>query len=188
MNKVDPSAANDPRSFIEAPVIAALNGIVVRALIGLCVVAASASVPLILRMDVPYHKAFHFLLPIGWVVYAALTAALLILRPPPHEPDVWGRAVEVDAALVRFTRRVSVLMTVGWIASVTVVLVHHHLTSEREIFVTLGIIVPLTFAAWLLAVLAWNSWCRASLARAEHDAADRLRRYWTRVAQPREGR
>lgn len=187
VNNADSSSASDRRSFIEAPVIAALNGITVRAVIGFSVVAASASLPLILRLDALFHEAFHFLLLVGWLVYAALTAALLILRPPPPEPDVWVRAAEVDSALVRFARRVSALMMVGWLASVAAVLVHHHLTSPREVFVTLGIIVPLTFAAWLLAVLAWSSWCRASLARAEHDAADRLRRYWRRVAQPRAG-
>ena len=187
MTRADSGSEYDPRSFIAAPVVAALNGIVVRALIGLSVVAASASAPLILRLDLPFHTAFHFFLPVAWVVYAALTAAILILRPPPREADVWGRATEVDSSLVRFARRVSALMMVGWLASVAVVLVHHHLTSPREIFVTVGIIIPLTVASWLLAVLAWSGWCRASLARAEQDAADRLRRYWTGVAHPREG-
>lgn len=167
--------------------IAALNGVIVRALIGLGVVAASASVPLILRLELPFHTAFHFLLPVAWAAYAALTAGTLIFRPPPREADVWGRAAEVDASLVRFARRISAVMTIGWLASVAVVLVHHHLNSPREIFVTVGIIIPLTIASWLLAVLAWNSWCRAALARAEHDAAGRLRRYWTGVAHPREG-
>lgn len=188
MNAADSSVAGDPRDFIEAPVIAALNRIVVRALIGLCVVAASASVPLILRLDSPFHKAFHFALPAAWVVYAVVTAAMHVLRPPPPEADVWGRAAEADASLVRFTRRVSALMTVGWLASIAVVIVHHHLTSPREIFVTVGIIVPITVATWVLAVFAWSHSCRASLARAEHDAAERLRRYWTVVARPREGR
>jgi len=181
----DSSGGSDPRSFTQTPVVAALNGIIVRALIGLSLVAASASVPLILRLDLPFHTAFHFLLPVAWAGYAGVTGAMLILRPPPREPDVWGRAAEVDASLVRFARRISAFMFVGWLASVAVVLVHHHLTSPREIFVTVGIIIPLTIAAWLLAVLAWNSWCRAVLARAEHDAAERLRRYWTVVARPR---
>src|SRR3972149_2593078 len=85
----------------------------------------------------------------------------------------------------RRARRTSPLMMTGWLASVAVALSLHHLVSAREVLVTLGIVVPLTFDAWLLAVLAWNAWCRASLARAEHDAADRLRRDWARgVPQP----
>ncbi len=187
MTTADSSGGNDPRSFTQAPVLAALNGIIVRALIGLSLVAASASVPLILRLDLPFHTAFHFLLPVGWTLFAALTAVTLMLRPAPREADVWGRAAEVDASLVRFARGVSAFMAVGWLASVAVVLVHHHLTSPREIFVTVGIIIPLTIASWLLAVLAWNGWCRAALAHAEHDAAERLRRYWKGLAHPREG-
>ncbi len=184
MNTAGPTGAGDPRAFTDAPVIAALNGIVVRALIGFSVVAGYASLPLLLRLDPPVHAAFHFLLPAGWVAYAILTAARLILRPAPHEPDVWPRAAEVDSALAGLARRVSAAMTIGWLVAVAAVIVQHHLTSPREVFVTFGIIVPLTFAAWLLAVLAWSGWCRASLARAEHTATDRLRRYWRHVAEP----
>ena len=188
MTRTDLSPEDDPRSFIEAPVVAALNGIVARALIGLSVVGASATLPVILRMDIRFDHRYHFLLPVAWVVYAALTAAILILRPPPREADVWDRAAEVDASLARLARRTSTLMMTGWLASVAVALSLHHLVSAREVLVTLGIVVPLTFDAWLLAVLAWNAWCRASLARAEHDAADRLRRYWARAVHQREGR
>jgi len=188
MNRAEPPAMNDPRSFIDAPVIAALNHIVVRALIGFSVIAAFATFPLILHLDGAIHQAFHFLVPVAWAVYALLTAAILILRPAPREPDVWGRASEVDHGLATFTRRVSWVMPVGWLATFAVILVHHHLTSPRDVFVTFGIIVPLTLAAWILAVLAWNAWSRASLARAEHEAAARLRQHvcqLPRSTQPR---
>jgi hypothetical protein len=188
VTRTDLSPEDDPRSFIEAPVIAALNGIVARALIGLSVVAASATLPVILGLDVRHDHRFHFFLPAAWVVYAALTATILILRPPPREADVWDRAAEVDASLARFARWTSTLMMAGWAASVAVALVQHHLVSPRDVLVTLGIVVPLTLAAWVLAVFAWNAWCRASLARAEHDAADRLRRYWARAVHQREVR
>ncbi len=187
MNTADPTGSSDPRTYLEAPVIAALNAIVVRALIGFSVVAGYASVPLIFRLDPHIHEALHLLLPAGWLVYAGVTAARLILRPSPPEPDPWARAAEVDSALVHVARRLSAVMTVGWLASVAAVIVHHHLTSPREVFVTFGIMVPLTSVAWLLAVLAWRSWCRASLTRAEHKATERLRRYWSHLAQPGDG-
>lgn len=161
----------------------ALNGIVIRAVVGFGLVAAGASVPLLLHLDPPIHVAFHFLVPAGWVVYAALIGALFLLRPPPAEPDVWARAAEVELALTRFAQRVSVVMLAGWLFAFAAVLVHHHLTSPREVFVTLGIIVPLTFAAWLLASIAWMSSCRAALARAEHEASGRLRRYWRHLPE-----
>lgn len=178
----------DPRTFINAPVIAALNGIVLRAVIGFTAVAGSASVPLILHLDPPVHDAFHFLVPGIWIGGAAMILVLLLLRPAPREPDVWSRAAEVDPGLTRFARFVSTVMMVGWLAAFAVVLVHHHLSSPREVFVTLGIIVPLTLAAWIVAVLGWSAWSRATLARAEHEAAGRLRQHIShlpRSIQPR---
>jgi hypothetical protein len=181
-----PTSELDPRSFIDAPVIDALNGIVLRAVVGFTLVAAFASVPLIVQMDEPFHDAFHILLPIGAVVYSLATGALLLLRPAPTGPDAWSGAKEVDPALVRFARRVSLCMTVGWLAAVGAVLVHHHLSSPDQVLATVLVDVPLTIAIWLLAVLAWTSWCRATLARAQDAAAHRLRRYWSEVPRSRE--
>jgi len=187
MSSIEPGNGSDPRGFIEAPVLRALNRIVIRAVLGFSLVAAGASLPLLLHLDPPIHQAFHFLVPAGWVAYAALIGALFLLRPPPPEPDVWSRAAEVDAASASFAQRVSAVMLAGWLLAFAAVLVHHHLTSPREVLVTLGIIVPLTFAAWLLAAIAWTSSCRASLARAEHEANGRLRRYWRDLPETRTG-
>lgn len=181
------NSSDDPRGFVDATIVAALDSIVTRATIGFVVVAAFASLPLIFRMQAPAHAAFHFLVPVGWLVYALVTGVLLAWKRAPREPDVWERAARVDPGLTRLARRVSAVMTVGWLASLGAVLVHHHLTSPREIFVTLGIIVPLTLATWILAVIAWNGWCHASLARAEHEASERLRQYWRQVPRARCG-
>jgi len=169
-------------------VVAALHGIVLRAYAGMALVAVGALAPLILHLDPPIHQATHFLIPAAWVAFAIITAELLALRPAPVERDAWARAAEVDPDLARYARRVAALMKLGWLAALAAVLVHHHLTTPREIFVTLGIIVPLTLAAWILAVLAWNAWCGVSLARAEHEASGRLRRYWSRMAPPSQRR
>jgi hypothetical protein len=185
MNPGRPTSELDPRSFVEAPVIDALNGIVLRAVAGFTLVAALASVPLIVRMDAPVHEVFHILLPIGAVVYSLATGALLLLRPAPPGPDAWSGAKEADPALVRFARRVSMFMIVGWLAAVGAVLGHHHLSSPDQVLATVLVDVPLTIAIWLLAVLAWSSWCRATLARAQDATAHRLRRYWSGVPRSR---
>lgn len=174
----------DPREQVQAPVVAALHRIMVRAYVGLALIAAASLAPLLLHLDPPIHQASHFVIPAGWVLYAVITAAVLVLRPAHAEADAWRRAAEVDPDLVRYARGVSALMVAGWLAALAAVLVHHHLTSPREVFVTVGIIVPLTLAAWLLALLAWNAWCRATLARAEHEADDRFRHYWSRTSPP----
>ncbi|HEX6128265.1 MAG TPA: hypothetical protein VF071_04495 [Candidatus Limnocylindria bacterium] len=186
MNAARPTAELDPRSFVEAPVIAALNGIVVRAVVGFSVVAAFASVPLIARLEDPVHDAFHLLLPIGAVGYSLITGALLLLRPAPPVSDAWAGAAEVDPALARFARRVSIFMIVGWLAAVGAVLVHHHLSSPDQVLMTVLVDVPLTLAVWLAAVFAWTGWCRATLARAQDAAAHRLRRYWSEVPRSRQ--
>lgn len=161
-----------------------MNFLVISALVGFSVVAAFATFPLILHLDGAIHQAFHFLVPAAWVVYAAVVGALLVLRPAPREPDVWGRATAVDPGLARFTRRVMWVMLAGWLATFAVILVHHHLMSPRDVFVTLGIVVPLTLAAWICAAVAWTGWARSVLARAEHEADSRLRRHMQQLAQP----
>lgn len=175
----DPEA----RSYVDAPIIAALNRIAVVGIIGFVVVAAFASIPLIFEMDPVIHQAFHLLVPAVWLAMAALVLVWLIVRPVPHEHDVWARATHAEPSLARYARGVSLLMMLGWVVSFAVVILHHHLHSERSTFITFGIVVPLTLAAWILAVVAWNAWCRASLARAEHQAADRLRTYWMQLAR-----
>lgn len=175
----------DPRRFAEQPVVRALNRIAVRALIGFVVVAAFATIPAIARLDERIHQAFDVAVPLGWLAYAVVTAALLALRPAPHEPNVWSRAAEVEPELTRFARRLSALMTLGWLVAVGAVIVNHHLGSPDEAAYTLLVALPITLAAWLLAVSAWRAWCRATLARGEHAALERLRLYWAGVARSR---
>jgi hypothetical protein len=183
------SQIRDPeaRTYVDAPIVAALNRIAVVGIIGFVVVAGFASVPLIFEMDPIVHQAFHLLVPAVWLVLAALVLVWLIVHPIPHEHDVWAHAQHVDPSLTRYARLVSILMMLGWVVSFAVVILHHHLHSPRSTFITFGILVPLTLAAWILAVVAWNAWCRATLARAEHQAADRLRTYWTQLARSKPG-
>lgn len=177
----------EARSYVDAPIVAALNRIAVVGIIGFVVVAGFASVPLLFEMDPAIHQAFHLLVPAAWLALAALVLVWLMVRPIPHEHDVWARAAHAEPSLTRYARLVSILMMLGWVVSFAVVIAHHHLHSPRSTFITFGILVPLTLAAWILAVVAWNAWCRATLARAEHQAADRLRMYWTQLARTKPG-
>lgn len=178
---------SNAQAFVDAPVVAALNRIAIVALIGFAVVAGFAAIPLVFELGHGLHEAFHLLVPAAWLALAALVLVWRILRPPPHEGDVWSRAAKIDPSLTRYARLVSTLMIVGWIASFGAVIVHHHLATPRSTFVTFGILVPLTAAALILALVAWTAWCRATLARAEHSSADRLRRHMTEMARSRHG-
>lgn len=175
----------DPRSTVAAPVLAALQGIIARALFGLLVVACAALLPLGLRLEPSVHETLHFLIPAGWIAYAALTGVLLLVRRPPDQAEVWERAAWIDPDLTRLAKLSSNLMLSGWLGILATVLVHHHLSSARDVFISAGIIIPLTLAAWILAAVAWSASCRATLARAEHEAAHRLRQYWHSLGQSR---
>jgi hypothetical protein len=182
----DPAIRSDPQAFIAAPVLAALNRIALAAVIGFGVVAGWATLPLLLPIGEEFHQAFHFGLPIAWTLFAATVAASLLLHPAPVEPDVWVRAMQVDAGQARFARTLSAVMLAGWLLSVAVVVVNHHLDTPRDALYGLGVMVPLTLAAYILAAVAFNAWCRASLSRAEHVSSERFRRYWVGVAHGRQ--
>ena len=174
----------DPRRYVHAPVADALNHIALAAVVGFAIVAGFATVPLIAHMNPRVHEAFHILFLLGGVVFAVAIGGVLILRPPPAEGDVWARASEIDPSLARFARWVSTFMAAGWLASMAVVIAHHHLDTPQHALLALAVLAPLAFAAWLLAVYAWSAWCRATLAHAEHEADRRLRQYWSTLSSP----
>lgn len=167
--------------------IAALNGIVTRAVIGFVLVAALASLPLLVHLEGAVHEAVHLLLPAGWVVYALLTGVTLLLRPAYHEADgdPWLNAAQIDPGHARFARALSLFMLLGWALSVAAMLVHHHLGTDAAIQRTLLVDVPIMVAVWGLAAFAWMRWCVHALARAESESSQRLREYWSAVARPR---
>lgn len=177
----------DARALVHAPVIDALNGIVVRAAVGFCVVAGLAAFPLLIRAH-EVHGLVHLALPGAWLAYAIVTGATLLYRGPASDGDPWAGAGTVDPDLARFAQAVSTFMILGWLAAMGGVLVHHHLGSPTEIVWTVAVDVPLMVAVGGLAAFAWRASCRAALTRAENEAADRLRAYWSDVqGAPRGG-
>lgn len=174
---------HDPESFVNAPIVVALNGIVVRALVGFGAVATLTTVPLLIRLDPAIHELVHLALPIGWVAYAIATALFFAFRPIPADGDPWRRAAEVDPGLAGMARLMSTIMQVGWVACVAAVLVHHHLTSPATVLATFIVDIPLLLGVWILAAFAWTQWCRRSLAAAEREWTSRLRSYWARAAR-----
>lgn len=178
-----PALDADARETVHAPVVDALNAIIVRSAIGFAIVAGAAAVPIIFKLDPAIHEAFHLALPVAGVLYAA-SVWVLIGRRPLIEGDPWQHADEVDPGLTRLARLTSSAMLVGWLAAVAAVLVNHHLTSMLATVGTLFIDVPLIGGVWVIAAAAWRRTCRVLLARAEHLAADRLRAYWRTVARP----
>lgn len=174
---------DDPRGFVQAPVVQALTRIVVLALLGFVTVAGFATLPLVLKLDPAIHETFHIAVPAAWVAISVLIGLHLILRPAPDEPNVWDRAADAEPELTRLARLVSGVMTIGWLVAMGAVIVNHHLGSPHQAAFTFLVTVPASFAVWFLVVMAWSAWCRALLARAEHAADLRLKRYWAELGR-----
>ena len=175
----DPGAASaDPRALVQAPIVAALNGIVWRGVIGFAVVAGVAALPLVVHLDDTIHFAAHVALPVGWVAYAAISTVIAFVRRQRVEGDPWHAAAEADPSLTAFARMVTGFMIGGWLASVVGVIVHHHLSTTQDILRTLSMDLPVLLASWAFASWAWSRASRRSLARAVADSAGRFRQYW----------
>jgi hypothetical protein len=177
-NPVDSSAPADPRAIVQAPIIAALNGIVWRGVIGFAVVAGVAAFPLLVHLDATFHFAAHVALPAGWVAYAVVSTIVALVRRERVEGDPWHAASEADPSLAAFARMVTGFMIGGWLASVVGVIVHHHLSTTQDILRTLSVDLPVLLGAWAIASWAWTRASRRSLARAVTDSAGRFRAYW----------
>ena len=163
---------------MQAPIVAALNAIVWRGVIGFAVVAGVAALPLVIHLDDTVHFAAHVALPAGWVAYAVISTAAAFVRRERVEGDPWQAAAEADPSLAAFARMVTGFMIGGWLASVAGVMVHHHLSTTQDILRTLSVDLPVLLGAWAAASWAWTRASRRSLARAVVDAAGRFRRYW----------
>lgn len=172
------AAAADPRAIVQAPIVAALNGIVWRGVIGFSLVAGVAALPLVVHLDDTVHFTAHLALPAGWVAYAVFSTAMAFVQRQRVEGDPWHAAAEADPSLTAFARMVTGFMIGGWLATLVGVIVHHHLSTTQDILRTLSVDVPVLFGAWGLASWAWTRAARRRLALAVADSAGRFRQYW----------
>ncbi len=178
-NPLDTAATSaDPRALVQAPIVAALNGIVWRGVIGFALVAGVAALPLLVHLDDTIHFAAHVALPAVWVAYAAISAALAYIRRQRVEGDPWHAAAEADPSLTAFARMVTGFMIGGWLAAVVGVIAHHHLSTTQDILRTLSVDLPVLLVSWGLASWAWTRSSRRSLAHAVAESEGRFRRYW----------
>ena len=176
---VDTSAPSaDPRALVQAPIVAALNGIVWRGVIGFALVAGIAALPLLVRLDETVHFAAHVALPAGWITYAVVSTVIALTRRQRVEGDPWHAAAEADASLTAFARMITGFMIGGWLAAVVGVIVHHHLSTTQDILRTLSVDLPVLLGAWAVASWAFLRASRRSLAGAVAESAGRFRSYW----------
>jgi hypothetical protein len=178
--RTDPQA--DPRALVAAPVRHALSTLIVRglALVGLVgalavwIVAAS---PDAAGRDASTFAAIALLAAYSLVVRSA---RMVHSRPSLEErASAWARALELDrddAALA--------LLVAAWVPAALflalLVLLWPHLTDANPQVASSWAVFGLAAAgtAWLVMVDTWMDAARDDLARAEHEADLRFRRYW----------
>jgi len=110
-------AFHDPRSHVDAPVVRALELIVVRGAASFAV-AVVAVLTTVWSHDGPLHTVGHLALPIvPRDVVAARAIHVWLARHDPVAGDgAWSRAGDVDAGNARFAAVVVALVPVAWLA------------------------------------------------------------------------
>lgn len=175
-------APDDPREAVRAPVVGALDRIMVLAAAGFVLVTGAVAVPLLLDLAPEVREAVRLSLPVGWFAYAVITGLWFLARRPRIEGNAWQRAWEMDHAVARMSRLVSSLMLAGWLAAIAALVANDYLADPSSALMTLGVELPALLAGWILAALAWSAWTAAHLGQAEKASEEAFRRYWTAVA------
>lgn len=175
-------AHDDPREAVRAPVIGALDRILVLAAAGFIAVTGAVALPILLELSPEITDSVRVTLPIGGFAYAVLTGLWFLVRRPRVEGNAWQRAWEMEHSVARMSRLVSSLMLAGWLAAIAALVANDYLADPSNALMTLGVELPALLAAWILAAFAWSAWTAAHLGQAERASEEAFRRYWTAVA------
>lgn len=175
----------DPRSQVEAPVRGALAGVIGRGLALVGSMLLLAAWPLVVRPSTQVKDAIAFAALGVLMGFGAWLSVSQRLRGRPPAEDVavaWARAREVDREDAALSLFFAGWVPVGVLLAIAMLLWPHCTDPNPGLaaaWVVLGL--PPFMVAWLFTTTAWLDACRQDLARAEHEAELRLRRYWANV-------
>lgn len=177
-------SSRDPRSDVDAPVVRALELIVVRGTASFAV-AVLTVLGSVATDRGPLDAVGHLALPTLLVFVAAARAVHVFhaRHDPVPEAGAWSRAAEVDPSNARFAAAIAVAVPAAWLIGGAAILLRHAVTRD-ELAAVVGIWGPLGAASWVLATLAWVGDCRERLARSLVESERRFRQYWAEVARP----
>jgi hypothetical protein len=173
-------ADSDPRAVVEAPVRLALNGIVLRGMLGFALLALAVACPAPLGLDPMVHEAIHLAVPCLLIAVIVLVLGERIVRGRPPEATrdaAWVRAREMAPDEARLAAIAVAALPVALLGSL-MALALPHLLDRSQLPTYVGLWIPLLIILTALTSAAWMDHCRDSIARAVADSEVRFRGYW----------
>jgi hypothetical protein len=172
---VNPSSAVDPAGVTE-PVARALDALIVGAAasFGLSVVAVFATA---FAAEGQIHEIAHLALPGLMGLVIVIRSVHLLRRHPEPREDAWARARAVSSFDSHLARILSIAVPLAWLVGSAAILVRHA-SAFHDLFVGVGLWLPLGAALWILATFAWTDACRDKIAAGLDESDRKFRDYW----------
>jgi hypothetical protein len=179
---VSGSSTVDPAGVTE-PVVRALDTLIVGAAasFGLSVVAVLATA---FAAEGHIHGIAHLSLPGLMGLVIVIRGMYLLRRHPESRDDAWTRAGAVSSFDSRLARVLSIAVPLAWLVGSGAILVRHA-PAFQDLFVVLGLWLPLGAALWILATFAWIDACRDRITAGLDESDRRFRDYWRDIGRPR---
>ncbi len=176
---------SDPRSVVEAPVRAALAGVMGRGLELVTAMVLLALCPLVAKPGVDACNAIaclSFGLLIGYGTWVRVSQRLHGRPSDEDRERAWERAKEIDREDATLSLIIAGWVPVGLLLALVLLLWPRITDADPAAAATWVVMALPPFAlAWLFTTESWLEACRDDLARAEHEADINLRRYWANV-------
>jgi hypothetical protein len=178
---VSHSSTVDPASVTE-PVARALDALIVGAAASF-VLSVAAVFATAFALEGQVHAIAHLSLPGMMGLVIVIRGVQFVRRHPEPREDAWVRARAVSAFDAHLARVLSIAVPLAWLVGSGAILVRHA-PLRHDVFVTLGLWLPLGAALWILATFAWTDACRDRIAAGLDESDRRFRDYWRDIGRP----
>lgn len=176
------SSTVDPAGVTE-PVVRALDALIVGAAASF-VLSVAAVFATVFAAEGQIHAIAHLSLPALMGLVIVIRGMQFLRRHAEPREDAWERARAVSASDSLLARVLSIAVPLAWLVGSGAILVRHA-PAHHDLFVTLGLWLPLGAALWILATFAWTDACRDKIAAGLDESDRRFRDYWRDVGLTR---
>ena len=180
--QVNHSSTVDPAGVTE-PVARALDALIVGAAASF-VLSIAAVFATVLAAEGQVHAIAHLSLPGLMGLVIVIRGMRLLRRHPEPQDDAWARARAVSAFDSHLARVLSIAVPLAWLVGSGAILVRHA-PAFHDVFVGVGLWLPLGAALWILATFAWTDACRDRVAAGLDESDRKFRDYWRDIGLPR---
>ena len=130
------------------------------------------------------HAIAHLSLPGLMGLVIVIRGVQILRRHPEAREDAWAGARAVSAFDFLLARVLSIAVPLAWLVGSGAILVRHA-PVHHDLFVTLGLWLPLGAALWILATFAWADACRDKIAAGLDESDRKFRDYWRDIGLSR---